>query len=249
MRTTTLVTALTLCLSASLTSGCGSTARGDGGDGTSTTPDVDSPAVVIYQMDERAGAAVMKDSGGSGVDGKIGGDIVTGAVVDATHGYRFPTVDPGSTSVHPRHLATIPDSPAIDPGSSTYSVTIRYLTTEANGANLIQKGQAHSPGGQFKIQVPEGKPQCLFKGSEGRLGASSPARIDDGRWHTLRCTRTPPGVSLYVDGVLRKRHAGTVGAIDNSFPMTIGGKPQCDMVKVECDYFGGVIDYVRIDKR
>ena len=60
--------------------------------------------------------------------------------------------------------------------------------------------------------------------------------------------RTASSVSLYVDSVLRKSHHGAVGTIDNAFPMTIGGKRDCDMVHVECDYFGGTIDYLEITK-
>jgi hypothetical protein len=41
---------------------------------------------------------------------------------------------------------------------------------------------------------------------------------------------------------------GVSGNLNNSFPMTIGGKPKCDQVKVTCDYFVGDVDYVRITK-
>jgi Concanavalin A-like lectin/glucanases superfamily len=206
------------------------------------------PTVLVYDMNEKPGTSVMTDSGNAGVDGKVGADITAGVDSQGATGYQFPTVDPKTTAVHPGHLAVIPDSAAVDPGDADYSVEIRYKTRQENGANLIQKGQATSPGGQFKIQVPEGNPQCYYKGDRGKVGATSPEKINDGAWHTLRCTRTATGVRLYVDGVLRKEHSGVVGAIDNTYPMTIGGKPDCDMVKVQCDYFGGMIDYVKINK-
>ena len=204
--------------------------------------------VLRYAMDETTGT-VMKDSGGTGLDGRIGKDIIIDTTFAGATGYQFPSVDPNTTTeVQPGHLATIPDSPSVDPGDQKYSVEIRYRTDEANGANLIQKGQAHTPGGQFKIQVPEGNPQCYYKGSAGKVGATSQRKLDDGAWHVLLCTRTSTGVSLYVDGVLAKEHTGRTGTIDNTFDMTIGGKSNCDMVKVECDYFGGTIDYVEITK-
>jgi hypothetical protein len=203
---------------------------------------------MVYLMDEASDASVMTDGGPAGLDGTIGADITTGMRVKGATGYQFPEVDPRTTQTRPGHLATIPDSASLDPGEERYSVEIRYRTQSANGANLIQKGQAKSPGGQFKIQVPEGNPQCYYKGDLGKVGASSRTKINDGAWHTLRCTRDSAGVSLFVDGVLVKEHAGVVGEIDNTFPMTIGGKSDCDMVKVQCDYFGGVIDYVKITK-
>lgn len=209
---------------------------------------ITSPTVLTYSMDEPAGATVMVDSGISAVNGTIGGDVTAGVQVEGATGYRFPHVDPLTTTVRPGHLATIADSAAVDPGAGAYSVEVRYRTLEADGANLVQKGQATSPGGQFKIQVPEGNPQCYYKGSLGKVGATSLTRINDGAWHTLRCARTSDTVSLYVDGVLRKRNTGPIGTIDNAYPMTIGGKSVCDMVKVQCDYFGGTIDYITITK-
>ena len=53
---------------------------------------------------------------------------------------------------------------------------------------------------------------------------------------------------MYVDGVYRSKKAGTVGTIDNTFPMTVGGKIDCDQVDITCDYFTGQIDYLKITK-
>ena len=53
---------------------------------------------------------------------------------------------------------------------------------------------------------------------------------------------------MYVDGVFMSRKVGSTGAIDNTIPMTIGGKINCDQVAITCDYFTGMIDYVRISR-
>lgn len=53
---------------------------------------------------------------------------------------------------------------------------------------------------------------------------------------------------MYVDGQFRSRNNHATGYIDNNFPLTIGGKPKCDQVKVTCDYFTGEIDWVRVDR-
>jgi len=90
--------------------------------------------------------------------------------------------------------------------------------------------------------------QCLYKGTNGQVGVGYRTPINDGAWHVLRCTRDATAVSLYVDGVRVARHVGNPGNIDNDFPMTIAGKPACNQIDVTCDYFGGTIDYVKIEK-
>ena len=55
-------------------------------------------------------------------------------------------------------------------------------------------------------------------------------------------------MTMYVDGVFRQPKNGSTGTIDNSVPMTVGGKINCDQVETTCDYFAGEIDYVKITK-
>ncbi|HEX5563211.1 MAG TPA: Ig-like domain-containing protein [Nocardioidaceae bacterium] len=200
-----------------------------------------------YEMNEPAGASVMVDSGSTPVNGTVGSEVITGVTYGDATGYRFPRLKPNTPPAHPEHLVSVPDDPSLDPGAGDYSVEIRYRTTNSFG-NLIQKGQATTRGGQIKIQLPKGRPSCYYKGSSGRVGIGAPSSLADGAWHTLVCTRTSTAVDLYVDGVHVGHKNGVSGTIDNTFPMTIGGKPQCDQVKVTCDYFGGDVDYVRLTK-
>jgi hypothetical protein len=208
---------------------------------------VDPAPTHSYEMNEPAGATVMHDDGIPALDGLVGSEVQSGVVFDGATGYRFPRLAPNTPPAHPQHLVSIPDDPSLDPGNSTYSVEIRYRTTNKFG-NLIQKGQSTTKGGQLKIQLPKGRPSCYYKGSLGRVGAGAPAPLIDGGWHTLRCTRTASAVDFYVDGVRVGHKSGASGTIDNALPMTIGGKPNCDQVTVTCDYFGGDVDYVRITK-
>ena len=53
---------------------------------------------------------------------------------------------------------------------------------------------------------------------------------------------------MYVDGVFRNRKNGPAGTVDNNFPMTVGGKLDCDQIDITCDYFSGQIDYIRFTK-
>ena len=152
------------------------------------------------------------------------------------------------------HLIAVPDAAdgSLDPGAVDFTIQMRFRTSSSYG-NILQKGQSKTPGGQVKIQAPGGRIQCMFKSPEGRAGAGTgtPATgttFNDGRWHVLRCERTPLRVTLWIDGVRYGRTSHFTGNINNTKPWTLGGKPECDAVEVTCDYYPGDIDYVRMWK-
>jgi hypothetical protein len=202
--------------------------------------------VAVWEMNEASGSPVMFDSSGNARDGQVGAEVRTGVANDTGAGYRWIFTQPNQPPAKPERLVTIADGAGLDPGDRVYSITFRYKTTQ-NFGNYLQKGQATTPGGQIKVQAPQGKVSCLFKGSLGRSATSSKTPLNDGAWHVITCRRDETGVSMYVDGEFRNRNRGATGYIDNSFPMTIGGKPKCDQIKVTCDYFSGQFDWVRVD--
>jgi hypothetical protein len=215
--------------------------------GTATTADAASVSpVAIWQLNEASGARTMIDSGGRGLHGSIGGEVGTGVHISGATAYRFSRLEPDKPPPHPGHLVTVPDNASLDPGTRTYAVTVRLRTTHKFG-NIIQKGQATVSGGSFKLQIPSGIVQCLFRGSSGSVLVASSRTLNDGRWHTVRCERTSRGLSLTVDGSAVARRSGSTGAIANSWPLVVGGKVSCDQVDVGCDYYAGDLDYVRID--
>jgi hypothetical protein len=52
---------------------------------------------------------------------------------------------------------------------------------------------------------------------------------------------------MTVDGSVVARLTGPTGSIANTWPLSIGGKYECDQINVTCDYFVGDIDWVRIE--
>ncbi len=52
---------------------------------------------------------------------------------------------------------------------------------------------------------------------------------------------------MWLDGVYIGRNRGLTGAIANDQPVSIGDTNFCDQVEITCDYFGGDIDYVRLE--
>lgn len=204
-----------------------------------------------WQMNEPSGATVMADSSGNGIDGQVGSAVLTGNVEGDVTFYKWTHTNPNQPPPKPERLIQVADD-RLNPGTGDYAVTIRFRTTRSFG-NIIQKGQAETPGGNFKWQIPNGKLQCQFRGfdesgNELKGGVSSgPTPLNDGLWHTVRCERTADMVTMTVDGQVTGRNPGPTGSISNTVPLTIGGKLNCDQVTITCDYFVGDIDFVLIE--
>ncbi len=203
--------------------------------------------IARWEMNESAGASVMQDSSGNYIDGRIvqpNDDITIGGGV-----YTWDRKGPNQLPVEPERIITVPDDDRLDvtDPAVTYTLEFRYKTTE-NFGNIIQKGQSTAAGGQIKVQQPQGRPSCLFKGALNRVTARTPTPINDGQFHTVRCVREQNRVRIYVDGVLKQTKNGATGVINNKVAYTIGGKSNCDQVATTCDYFTGTIDYVTVSK-
>lgn len=196
--------------------------------------------LAVWEMNERSGARVMRDGSGHDMDGRIGRDVGTGGGY-----YRFERLEPDTPPTHPGHLALVDDDRDLDPGSRDFAIALRLRTRDSFG-NIVQKGQATVAGGSYKLQIPSGKVQCWFRGSAGSVLVTAPRAINDGRWHTVRCERSRSGVTLSIDGRTVARRGGWTGSIGNSWPLSIGGKTDCDQIDVGCDYFSGDIDYVAV---
>lgn len=203
---------------------------------------VDLP-VASWEMGD--GSRTLWDSSGNGLHGTVGNAVVPGPTVGGAIGLTFP--EWGNSSVNAQRLVTVPHHEALNPGSGNYAFTVRFHT-RMTGQNLIQKGQAGTAGGMFKLETSNGRAFCVFRGPAGTVAVGSPGRVDDGSWRILRCQRAGDEVAMWINGALVARRSGSTGHIANSWPVTIGGKPQCNQHKVGCDYFGGVMDFVRIDR-
>jgi hypothetical protein len=210
------------------------------------------PATVMQD-----GPTVMPDSTGAH-DGVIPPQNGPGGQQIKTNGSYYTWINhcPACFPADPTRVISVPDaadgSLDIPDPNVPYTLEFRFRTTHGFG-NYMQKGHDTTKGGQIKIQGPKGSVQCLFKGANGvRVGTGTASKfppLDDGQWHTIRCVHTATQVKEYVDDATRAIvKNGSTGPIDNSYPMTIGGKPKCDQVKVTCDYFSGDVDYLRIHK-
>ncbi|WP_231953897.1 LamG-like jellyroll fold domain-containing protein [Actinoplanes derwentensis] len=196
-------------------------------------------------MGEPPGSTWMVDASGRGHHGRIGHEVGVGMFDGTTVGYRFERLEPDTPPTRPGHLVSVPDQTDLDPGERDFAVSLRLKTTHKFG-NIIQKGQATVSGGNWKVQLPNGRATCTFRGAKGTIELIAPYRINDGGWHVVRCSRLRSGVYLAIDGRLAAGREGWVGAIDNDWPVSIGGKTDCDQVKVGCDYYAGELDWAVI---
>ncbi|MFN7150476.1 MAG: LamG-like jellyroll fold domain-containing protein [Microthrixaceae bacterium] len=203
--------------------------------------------VGVWELDEPAGTQVLLDSGPQGLHGTIGSSVQRGATVAGAGAHVFSTVDPDRSPVDLGRLDVVAHDARMDPGAGDFAVTVRLLTTAPQG-NVVQKGQASSTGGYFKVDMDDGRVACLFTGDVGTLHVRSSARIDTGRWTEVRCHRSATALSLYVDGVLVHRRTGVAGAVANTWPLTIAGKSSCNQFTVGCDYYSGAIDRVTLTR-
>ena len=203
--------------------------------------------VAEWKMNEAPEAPTMVDSGPYGLDGSIGTTVVTGFANETA--YRWPNISGATTTPRdPERIITVADDDALDPGAVDFAVDLRLRTTKGFG-NIIQKGQNLTDGGYWKIEYNAQRITCYFKDGSGQDRAvTSPVdTVGGGIWHSIRCAHTTQGVELVVDGqaVADDR---PIGNITNDFDLTIGGKLACNQGGVDCDYFDGDIDDIRIEK-
>jgi hypothetical protein len=207
---------------------------------TSAGRAVAATTIADWEMNEGAGATRMHDSGPHNLSGTIGSAVQTGVSAGGAKAYRWRSRN--TAGEHPERLVKVSSS-LLNPGKAAFVVKIR-LRTGAGDQNIIQKGQARTSGGMWKIDMVKGHVHCTFKGSRGRVGVGSRKTVWDGVWHTVRCMRRATGVSIRVDGGRSRRTAGATGRIANSSKLSIGGKASCDPPRVDCDYYIGLLDRV-----
>jgi hypothetical protein len=194
--------------------------------------------VADWRMNEPPGATTMLDRGESNLSGTIGSAVQTGVVLSGETGYRWSGQN--KAGLHPERLVTV-DSSLLNPRRDDFAVTVR-LFTGAGDQNILQKGQAKTTGGMFKIDMLRGHVICTFKGSAGRAAIRSRQTVWDHVWHSVRCERRSSGVAIIVDGGAPRTKAGATGKIANTWALSIGGKLHCDPPDVQCDYYVGLLD-------
>jgi hypothetical protein len=248
--------AVTALLAISACAPSGGTALGGGLTGRLTSR---------WPMDERAGATVMADVSGSGLDGTIGAGVAVG---DGT--YRFPgwsgNVDAagrltGQVSTT-GGAVSVPDPwRALEPGRGPFAVSVRLrsaLTSQgrlpsapAASFNVVQKGRADQAGGFWKLELSAdgsstGRLRWVISDGARSAVATSAVRVDDGQWHTVVAERRGDHAVLTVDGASVVVLAGGVGDVaPGGVLVTVGKKPGSTDPR---DAFAGWLDDLAIGR-
>jgi hypothetical protein len=202
--------------------------------------------IARWEMNEPSGATTMHDSSPANLSGAIGSAVETGVVTDGATGYQW--LSANRSGVHTERLVKV-DSSRLNPGIANFTFIMRFKTSSFGDQNIVQKGQAKTNGGQWKIAIKKGKIVCNFLGVVHRSAVWSNEIIADNTWHTVRCDRRTTGVTITIDNNPPKTNHNWTGSISNTWPVSIGGKPKCDGgVTVGCDYYVGFVDRVVIER-
>ncbi len=203
-----------------------------------------APTTVVanYQMQSDTGTT-MADSVGSNdgviAAGAAAAGLDTHAASEDGFGYQWaaPTV------VSDNRVVTVADAAELDPGSQEFAVEVKVKTSATDGV-IVQKGLSTS-GGQWRMQLSGGQASCLFKGDTVQGATKSSILVDDNQWHTIKCELTATGTTVYIDDAKDGHQLKPVTGVDNTAPLWVGGKTGCGSVAT-CDYYVGLVDYVRV---
>ena len=99
---------------------------------------------------------------------------------------------------------TVPYSVALSPGAAdvTASVEINTTAVPGTGTNDFDLMRASPTGKMYKVELfPRNhvaQAQCVFIGTVTRISVHAGPGLNDGSWHTIRCTKTANQVTLTV---------------------------------------------------
>jgi hypothetical protein len=192
-----------------------------------------SPArtVALWRMDERHGR-LMRDAVRSH-DGRLR-SVRLGVPGFAGTAYRFD----GRESQVAVHSAS-----DLNPHRKRIVVALHMRTNgrpaKSHDWDLIRKGFYSTPGGEYKMEYyASGRASCGFNGSSDYAELVARPRLDDGRWHSVRCVKNRSRIKTIVDGRAFSKRA-RVGRIANGARVVVGARPGSD-------WYRGSLDQARV---
>lgn len=202
--------------------------------------------IAAWEMNESPGATRLVDASGNGHHGTIGPSVQLGVRSGGATVHEFPYIS-NSDPPDPGRLHIVDEPQALNPGTGDFAVEVRFNSYSTH-SNITQKGQSGASGGYWKVEIDEGVAACVFSGTSASVGLKSTAKVTDRVWHVLRCERRATESVMILDGVQVARARVATGSIANTWTLAIGGKSNCNSIDVECDYFRGSLDYLRIER-
>ena len=195
--------------------------------------------VSVWHMDEPSGTTMI-DSAGTN-NGTIQ-NVALGVPGWSGTAYRFN----GQSSI-----VTVPSSSSLNPGAANFSFTakINYTATPPNTSttdyDVLRKGTASDSAQFYKLEIrPDNRAVCRFVGSQtssSGLSIHTGPTLNDGRWHSITCTKTATAIQLTIDAKTYTK-TGVVGSVTNTGSLSLGAKPG----KTVTDHYNGSLDEVSI---
>ena len=123
-----------------------------------------------------------------------------------------------------------------------------------NGNNVVQRGLWDDPM-QYKLEVDNNRPNCVFRGTEGRLSVRSSVTVEPKTWYQATCRRTAAdkvSITVVELGSAAKpvvtTNVGPLGTLKApaGTPLSVGAKLTRDgqILRSATDQFNGRVDNV-----
>jgi hypothetical protein len=196
---------------------------------------------VLHYTGALSGTTVLDESG-------LGNNATAHSITPSGGAYSFN----GTTS----YIQT-PASPSVNPGSSdfTYSVNMYLPTTTvfSRDLSLVRRGSSKFPGAFYKMEMVYNKStgnmrlECALRDTAGAhaIVSTSGNTLNDGKWHTLMCSKTARTISLTVDGRVHTNKA-RLGNLSTTLPLNFGAE-QIDATTF-WEHFPGLMDEIVLTK-
>lgn len=172
---------------------------------------------------------------------------------------RFPSVEDAAAGNLASLVVTDVDE-AIVPKDEDFTFGVDVMlpaaatqTRRDDGDNLVQRG-LYGAGGQFKLQLDDGRPSCRVEGELGEAFVHVGFDLEVGQWYRLRCEKSRQRLSLFVselegsEPTLWQEESAwaVIGSVTSRAPLSVGGKVNAEESPVldSPDQFNGVLDNV-----
>jgi hypothetical protein len=214
-------------------------------DSIKLTKRVSDSTTTVLKYIGTAGGTLALDVSGQGNDGTLHNVTTTGEY------YSFGPYNGGNAYI------SVPASSTINPDTEdyTYGVTMRLPAnyTYTRDLSLVRRGASKFAGAYYKMELIHKKDTgntvlvCEMRDQNGNAGyVSTPATgLNDGDWHTLKCSKTSTSVSLSKDADTYT-NAATVGNLSSNNPLIFGAEQISETTFWE--QFPGDMDSIVITK-
>jgi len=137
----------------------------------------------------------------------------------------------------------IGDSPALDLGSTSFSVVFWIKYDNCIDCDVLRKGSTNTANNWYKVEVINNKIRFDLRTDQVDVYLTAPFSSNDDMWHHVAAIRDTENdlLKLYIDGEQVASRTDPSGSVSNSANFVIGSKDTEDD-----DFFNGSLDNIVI---